>query len=149
MRWEQIDFDLAIWTIPLTKSGDSQTLPLPTFVLELLIARQEDRVSEWVFPGKGKTGHLVEPKMGWYNLLKAAEIEGLRIHDLRRTLGSYMAMGNQSLHMIGKVLGHRSPTATQIYSRLAHDPIRQAMEKAQNDMLAAAGLVKAKKSKKS
>jgi integrase len=149
MRWEQIDFDLAIWTIPLTKSGDSQTLPLPTFVLELLIARHANRDSEWVFPGKGKTGHLVEPKMGWYNLLKAAEIEGLRIHDLRRTLGSYMAMGNQSLHMIGKVLGHKSPTATQIYSRLAHDPIRQAMEKAQNDMLAAAGLVKSKKSKKS
>ncbi len=24
MRWEQIDFDLAIWTIPLTKSGESQ-----------------------------------------------------------------------------------------------------------------------------
>jgi site-specific recombinase XerD len=60
-----------------------------------------------------------------------------------------MAMGNQSLHMIGKVLGHKSPTATQIYSRLAHDPIRQAMEKAQNDMLAAAGLVKVRRSKKS
>jgi len=60
-----------------------------------------------------------------------------------------MAMGNQSLHMIGKVLGHKSPTATQIYSRLGHDPIRQAMEKAQNDMLAAAGLVKTRKSKKS
>jgi len=58
-----------------------------------------------------------------------------------------MAMGNQSLHMIGKVLGQKSPTATQIYSRLAHDPIRQAMEKAQNDMLAAGGLVRAKKSR--
>jgi integrase len=149
MRWEQIDFDLAIWTIPLTKSGESQTLPLPTFVLELLLARHKNRTSDWVFPGTGSTGHLVEPKRGWNALLKAAEIEGLRKHDLRRTLGSWMAMGNQSLHMIGKVLGHKSPTATQIYSRLAHDPIRQAMEKAQNDMLAAAGLVKVRRSKKS
>jgi integrase len=148
MRWEQIDFDLAIWTIPLTKNGESQTLPLPTFVLELLLARHKKRTSDWVFPGTGSKGHLVEPKRGWNALLKAAEIEGLRKHDLRRTLGSWMAMGNQSLHMIGKVLGHKSPTATQIYSRLAHDPVRQAMEKAQNDMLAAAGLVKVKKSKR-
>lgn len=44
-------------------------------------------------------------------------------------------MGNQSLHIIGKVLGHMSPTATQIYSMLTNDPIRDAMEKAQADML--------------
>ena len=53
-----------------------------------------------------------------------------------------MAMGNQSLQMIGKVLGHKSPTATQIYARMAFDPIREAMEKTQNDMLSAAGLIK-------
>jgi integrase len=70
-------------------------------------------------------------------LLKEAGIQDLRLHDLRRILGSYMAMGNQSLQMIGKVLGHKSPSATQIYSRFAHDPIRAAMEKAQSDMLAA------------
>ena len=52
-----------------------------------------------------------------------------------------MAMGNQSLHMIGKALGHKSATATQIYSRLTHDPVRQAMEKAQNDILSAAKLL--------
>ena len=51
-----------------------------------------------------------------------------------RTVGSYLAMNNQSLHIIGKVLGHKSATATQIYSRLAHDPLRQAMELAQDSM---------------
>ena len=75
------------------------------------------------------------------HLLRKAELSNLRMHDLRRTLGSYMAMGNQSLQMIGKVLGHKSPTATQIYARMAFDPIREAMEKAQNDMLSAAGIV--------
>ena len=52
-----------------------------------------------------------------------------------------MAMGNQSLHIIGKALGHQSHTSTQIYARLANDPVRQAMEKAQADMMVAAGLV--------
>ncbi|MFX5472329.1 hypothetical protein ABTD76_18650, partial [Acinetobacter baumannii] len=54
-----------------------------------------------------------------------------------------MAMGNQSLLVIGKVLWHKSPTATQIYSRLTLDPLRLALEKAENDMLEAAGLVNA------
>ena len=45
-----------------------------------------------------------------------------------------MAMNNQSLQIIGKALGHKSTTATQIYSRLASDPIKQAMEVAQASM---------------
>jgi len=53
-----------------------------------------------------------------------------------------MAIGNQSLHVIGKVLGHKSQAATQICSRLTYDPLRQAMEKAEADMLQAAGLLK-------
>jgi len=139
MRWEQIDFDLGLWRIPRTKSGDSQTLPLTEFALKILKRRYDERTNEFVFPSDGSgSGHLMEPKKGWQALLKAAEIEDLRMHDLRRTLGSYMAIGNQSLHVIGKVLGHKSPTATQIYSRLTNDPLLQAMEKAQKDMEAAA-----------
>jgi integrase len=138
MRWDQIDFQLGTWTIPRTKSGDSQIIPLTKAATEILTQRDAVKASEWVFPGEGGTGHVVEPKKAWKNLLEDAEISNLRLHDLRRTLGSYMAMGNQSLHMIGKVLGHKSPTATQIYSRFTHDPLRAAMEKAHTDMLHAA-----------
>jgi integrase len=144
MRWDQIDFTLGTWKIPRTKSGDSHTLPLTSTVLELLQLRQEARTNEWVFPSKGKTGHLVEPKKSWQSLLRLAELDDLRLHDLRRTLGSYMAIGNQSLQVIGKVLGHKSSQATQIYSKLTYDPLRQAMEKAQSDMFKVAGLMESK-----
>jgi len=140
MRWDQIDFKLGTWTIPKTKSGDYHIVPLTQPALEVLQARRETVNSEWVFPSESRSGHLEEPKRAWKRLLKVAEIEDLRLHDLRRTLGSYMAMGNQSLHMIGKVLGHKSPTATQIYSRFAHDPVRAAMERAHTDMLHLADL---------
>ncbi|CAN5206650.1 hypothetical protein BH10CYA1_BH10CYA1_59160 [soil metagenome] len=56
------------------------------------------------------------------------------MHDLRRTLGSYMAMANHSLPIIGKALGHRSTSATHIYARLANDPVRAAMEQAQTNI---------------
>ena len=115
----------------------------------------EKETSVWVFPGSGESGHLVEPKTVWRRVVKRSGITDLRMHDLRRTLGSYMAMTNQSLHIIGRALGHRSATSTQVYARLANDPVRQGMEKAQREMLTAAGMldstvvpIKTKRSKK-
>jgi len=145
MRWDEIDFQMGLWKIPKPKSGKSQTVPLTLPAVAVLQKRKNElekcRDSAWVFPSNGAKGHIVEPKNGWRNLVKQAKLEDLRMHDLRRTLGSYLAMANQSLHVIGKVLGHHSHTSTQIYARFANDPIRQAMEKAQHDMLTAAGLL--------
>ncbi len=62
MRWEEIDFDLGTWTIPRTKNGESQILPLTRSVLEILSKRHDSKTSEWVFPSERSTGHLVEPK---------------------------------------------------------------------------------------
>ena len=67
--------------------------------------------------------------------MKQAEIENLRIHDIRRTLGSYQAITGASLHVIGKSLGHKSSISTQIYARLTTDPVRASMETATNKML--------------
>jgi integrase len=54
----------------------------------------------------------------------------LRIHDIRRTLGSYQAITGTSLPIIGKTLGHKSQQSTTIYARLNLDPVRASMEKA-------------------
>jgi integrase len=62
----------------------------------------------------------------------------LRIHDLRRTMGSWQAKTGASMAVIGKSLGHRSIQATAVYSRLDSDPVRDAMETATSAMLSAA-----------
>lgn len=54
--------------------------------------------------------------------------EDLRLHDLRRTLGSWLATSGASLQIIGAVLNHQSAAATQIYARLADDAVRTALE---------------------
>lgn len=64
----------------------------------------------------------------------------LRIHDLRRTLGSWMAGTGASTVMIGRQLGHKSPSATAIYSRLQQDPVKEARNKAVSAMLGAGGI---------
>ena len=65
---------------------------------------------------------------------------GVTLHDLRRTLGSWQARTGASLAIIGKSLNHKSPQATAIYARLDLDPVRQSVNTATAAMLEAAGL---------
>jgi integrase len=108
--------------------------------LAILATRKPVEATGYVFPGPGKTGHLEEPRKGWERILARAGIEDLRIHDLRRTLGSWQAKTGASLSIIGKSLNHKSPNTTAIYARLDLDPVRESVERAINAMLAAAGL---------
>lgn len=61
-------------------------------------------------------------------VMRARPDEVLRLHDLRRTVGSWLAMGGASLPLIGKVLNHSSASTTQVYARLAEDAPRAALE---------------------
>ena len=65
---------------------------------------------------------------------------GVTLHDLRRTLGSWQARTDASLAVIGKSLNHKSLQATAIYARLDLDPVRQSVNTATSAMLEAAGL---------
>lgn len=58
----------------------------------------------------------------------------VRIHDLRRTLGSWQAATGATTAIIGKSLGHKSQKATAIYERLDIDPIRGSIERATDAM---------------
>ncbi len=89
----------------------------------------------WVFKGTGATGHLVEPKTWWKRVLERASIKDLRLHDLRRTFGSYQAGAGANSYIIGRSLGHKSTQSTAIYARLNIDPVRDSVEKAAKAML--------------
>jgi integrase len=131
MRWCDIDLERAEWRIPDTKNGDPVIVQLSREAVETLQSRAPiPDGTEWVFPGSGKTGHMVSPKNGVSTILKAAKIEKLTIHDLRRTLGSWQAITGASLPIIGKSLGHKSVAATQIYARLSADPVRESVQRA-------------------
>jgi integrase len=71
---------------------------------------------------------------------KAVGLPDLRLHDLRRTIGSWQAATGASLHIIGKSLGHKDAKSTQIYARLDLDPVRQAMQAATEAIMIAGGL---------
>ena len=145
MRWEDTNFTAETWRIEETKNSDPQTLHLPKQAMEILTERKWKSESPWVFEGRGAKGHLADPKKAWGRILKDAGIDNLRIHDLRRTLGSYQAATGANGYIIGKSLGHRSQQSTAIYARLNLDPVRDSVNKATDVMLGYmdANLVKA------
>lgn len=138
MRWEEISFERAEWRIPETKNGDPLTVALSGQAIEILKDRRLKTNTEWVFPSEiSTTGHLADPKKAWARLLARAGIKDLRIHDLRRSLGSWQACTGASGYIIGKSLGQKSQQATQIYARLNLDPVRESVERATEAMMAA------------
>lgn len=138
MNWNDINLNRQEWKIKETKNGDSQTVPLPSQAIDILKQRHKNRNSDWVFPSPtSKSGHIEEPKRAWKNLLKRADIEDLRIHDLRRTLGSWQAATGANSYIIGKSLGHKTQQATAIYARLNIDPVRESVARAVDSMFAA------------
>ncbi len=145
MRWQDLDLTRGEWRIPDTKNGEPQAVPLVPEAASLLKARREalresGKLTIWVLPANSKSGHLTEPRKGMERMLRAAGIENLTIHDLRRTLGSWQARAGASLAIIGKSLGHKSPQSTKVYARLDLDPVRASTERATTAMLEAAGL---------
>jgi integrase len=62
------------------------------------------------------------------NAAAQAAGETLRLHDIRRTTGSMLALSGASLPLIGKVLNHSNASTTQIYARLTEDAPRAALE---------------------
>jgi integrase len=127
MQWADIHLERAEWRLRETKNGTPQTVTLSPEAVEILRNRKPAEAARFVFPGSGKHGHLIEPKKGWQRILARAGIADLRIHDLRRTLGSWQAKTGASLAIIGKSLNHKNQNTTAIYARLDLDPVRDSV----------------------
>jgi integrase len=128
MRWSDISVERANWHIPITKSGEAYDVHLTPASLQVLgRRRRETPDAEYIFPSRGKSGHVIELKKQWDRFRKRAGIPDIRIHDLRRTKGSYLAISGASLQKIGQVLGHRSLGSTEIYAQLLQESLHEAV----------------------
>lgn len=63
----------------------------------------------------------------------------MRLHDLRRTVGSYLAQDGNSLHLIGKILNHSNTSTTAVYARFDLEHERNALEKHSQQIMQAIG----------
>ncbi|MEP1206086.1 MAG: tyrosine-type recombinase/integrase [Rhizobiaceae bacterium] len=74
-------------------------------------------------------GHYQGTPKAWKRIKARADLEDVRLHDLRHTFASVGAASGLSLPLIGALLGHRDSATTARYSHIAEDPVRQATDR--------------------
>jgi integrase len=128
-KWEDFDLENGTWTKPgaATKQKTPHRIPLSAPARLLLSELVVE--GEHVFPGRngGQSGKM---QMHWDRIRKAADLHGVRMHDLRHSFASILVSGGHSLPVIGALLGHTQPSTTNRYAHLFDDPLRQATERA-------------------
>jgi integrase len=128
MCWEDVDLETGEWRIPDTKSGRAHLVHLNEGALQTIRDLPRMVGNPHVIVGHKKGDRLRNPAKAWARIRERAGLEDVRIHDLRRTVGSYMAQSGASLPLIGAVLNHSNPSTTQIYARMADDSPRAAWD---------------------
>lgn len=108
LRWENVDLKSKVLNLPTTKNGDTLNLPLSVFLADLLSERWvRKNGTPWVFPGPGKSGHLVETKKF---LLRVSAGSGVRftLLDLRCTFITIAKGLDVPCYALKRLLNHCS-----------------------------------------
>lgn len=135
MRWEDLDLEERVWTIPaeVAKNGLAHRVPLTPQAMTILEQmRQPANGSVWVFPSphRGGTRHLAAVSNELVERLRSHADSHFVIHDLRRTVASHMAALKVPRLTISKVLNHKEAGITKIYDRHSYDAEkREALER--------------------
>lgn len=129
--WDQFDLDAGVWVKPSahTKQKKRHRVPLSAPAKELLVEIAKTSDGDYVFPGRRAGEPLKEIKTSWAAICKTAELEGVRVHDLRHSYASILASAGLSLPIIGQLLGHTQVSTTARYSHLYDQPLREATER--------------------
>ena len=143
MHWRDIDLEAGVWTIPgdVSKTGVPVRVALVKQAVDVLARRHEWTGGEgWVFPSRGRTGHVTTIAKPWAKILAAAKItDRLTIHDLRHSAASWAYQHGASLGLIGDQLGHASTSTTKRYAHASDEAIRKAMARGADAISRAAG----------
>lgn len=125
LKWEYIRSDEGILMLPRSKTGP-KTIYLNPQSLEVLerIPRQHD--NPFVFCGLQAGQPIINIQKPWRRIRELADLEDVRLHDLRHTFASIAVINGMSLPLLGALLGHSKPSTTARYAHLAADPLKVA-----------------------
>ena len=114
-KWTDIDWEQRTLLIPKTKNGEALLAPLSRAAVTRLKSVPQLQGNPYIFCGHKTGQHFVNLTHAWSRVRSAADLNDLRIHDLRRTVGSWLVRDGASLHLVGTVLNHKDQKTTAGY----------------------------------
>ena len=108
LQWENVDLTGKTITIKDTKNHDDFELPLSDYLVEILERRfHQCGDKQYIFPGKGKTGHIINPSKAIARIREETKIH-FTMHDLRRTFITAAESLDISTISLKRLINHRS-----------------------------------------
>jgi len=130
LAWKDVDLERGMLTLPVTKAGKVQHVPLNQEARALLRNLNSWQCSKWVFPSKNSATHI-NPGNFMKKYRKAVQQSGIEWatwHDLRRTFASRLGMMGKSDNTIATLLRHSTTRLVQRYTRLNLEYLQGTVE---------------------
>jgi len=122
------------------KGGKERLVPLSDPALDALYSYREvrdhflanDVPSPWLFPSRGKSGHLTDRRFA--QVLKELAIEcelppnKVSPHVLRHAFASHLLANGADLRAVQQMLGHADISTTQIYTHVLEQRLKSLVE---------------------
>lgn len=116
LTWDRVDMENRYFVLTETKNGKPLPLPMSDFIFGIFQSRLALRENDFVFPGNGKTGHLIEPRKQMAKVTKESGVD-FSVHDMRRSYASAID-GVVGVYELKRLLNHATqqgdPTAGYI-----------------------------------
>jgi len=122
------------------KGGKERIVPLSDPALDALADYREarshflgsDQTSPWLFPSRGKSGHLTDRRFS--QVLKELAVEAnlppakVSPHVLRHAFASHLLANGADLRAVQQMLGHADISTTQIYTHVLETRLKSLVE---------------------
>jgi len=118
-RWEYINREARVLSLPTSKSGRPRHIALSDAALALIDELPRAEGVPWLFFNPRLKQPLNNLHPTWVNLRNAAGLRDLRIHDLRHSFASFLVNHGRSLYEVQGLLGHQNPRTTMRYAHLS------------------------------
>ncbi|MFK8253126.1 tyrosine-type recombinase/integrase [Ancylobacter terrae] len=125
LKWHHVDLERGLLHLPDSKTG-AKAIVLAAPALEVLATVPVIEGCPYVVAGDKLDRPRSDLKRPWELVTRAAELEGVRLHDLRHTYASHGAAVGMGLTIVGRLLGHADVKTTNRYSHFDADPLRRA-----------------------
>ncbi len=137
LRWDCVDLENRVLTIPLPKGGKTRHVPLTQNAIAILRANPSFLHSAYVYPGLRGTHRPLDSRSFMHHVfepaLRRAGLTGVSWHKLRHTAASRRVMAGVDLVSVKAFLGHSSIETTMRYSHLAPGHLQSAITKGSLD----------------
>lgn len=139
LAWADVSLEGKTLTVRDTKNHTDHTLPLSDFLHALLSERFKHRDSDFVFPGSGDKGYLIEPRNYVATVVSLSGVN-FTLHELRRTFSTIVSRLDINAYKQKRLLNHKASDVTAGYTPIDIEQLRGPMQEVTDFILSTANV---------